>query len=195
MRKCTVTNCHNKLICKGFCHKHYWRFRRTGDPLKTPTNGRGRIKITLEQEQSIIKSYCNGTGKFAGEISRELGVNSQVVTNCLRRNGIKVTRRWCSLKGEKNHSWRGGRRKSGKYVSIYMPSHPQANNKYVLEHRLMMEEKLGRYLLPEEVVNHKDGNTLNNNIDNLELFQNNGEHIKYHIPKFNRNSRGVFIKK
>jgi hypothetical protein len=39
----------------------------------------------------------------------------------------------------------------------------------VLEHRKMMEEKLGRKLLPNEVVHHKDGNKLHNEYENLEL--------------------------
>ena len=45
------------------------------------------------------------------------------------------------------------------------------------EHRLVMEEKLGRLLLPSEVVHHKDGNKTNNHPDNLELFSSNGKHI------------------
>ena len=40
-----------------------------------------------------------------------------------------------------------------------------------------MEEHLGRYLNPEEVVHHIDGNPANNNIENLELFANNAEHL------------------
>lgn len=40
---------------------------------------------------------------------------------------------------------------------------------YVLEHRWVMEQELGRLLAPEESVHHKDGNKLNNSPENLEL--------------------------
>jgi hypothetical protein len=41
-----------------------------------------------------------------------------------------------------------------------------------------MESKLGRYLEPKEVVDHIDGNTLNNSPENLRLFQSNADHLK-----------------
>jgi hypothetical protein len=40
-----------------------------------------------------------------------------------------------------------------------------------------MERFLRRYLDPIEVVHHKNGNTLDNRLCNLELFDSNGEHL------------------
>jgi len=40
----------------------------------------------------------------------------------------------------------------------------------MLEHRYVIEQKLGRYLLPGENVHHIDGNKLNNAPENLELW-------------------------
>ena len=42
-----------------------------------------------------------------------------------------------------------------------------------------MEEHLGRKLRSDEIVHHKDGNKLNNSIDNLELLTR-AEHINLH---------------
>ena len=43
-----------------------------------------------------------------------------------------------------------------------------------------MEKKLGRKLKQKEVIHHKDGNTLNNNESNLELFSSQSEHARFH---------------
>jgi hypothetical protein len=41
-----------------------------------------------------------------------------------------------------------------------------------------MHQKLGRVLLPGEVVDHIDGNKTNNDPSNLQLFASNAEHLK-----------------
>lgn len=82
--------------------------------------------------------------------------------------------------GSKNPCWRGGRTvdKSG-YVLVHCPDHPHANsNGYVREHRLVMEQKLGRHLLPDEVVHHLDSNRGNNHPDNLSLYAANSDHLR-----------------
>ena len=64
------------------------------------------------------------------------------------------------------------------YFLIYAPDHPMADgNRRVREHRLVMEQTLGRYLLPQEVVDHIDGDTENNRPSNLRIFPNNGAHL------------------
>lgn len=47
------------------------------------------------------------------------------------------------------------------------------------EHRLIMEEKLGRKLSSDELVHHKNEDKADNEPDNLELT-NRSEHAKYH---------------
>ena len=55
--------------------------------------------------------------------------------------------------------------------------HPFADaNGYVLEHRLVMERKLGRYLKPEEAVHHINKILDDNREENLLLFPNASQH-------------------
>lgn len=85
-----------------------------------------------------------------------------------------------SFKKEKNPNWKGGRRISRGYVTILKPDYPFADKQgYVLEHRLIIEKHIGRYLTCGEVVHHINGNTADNRIKNLILFNGNGNHIRY----------------
>jgi hypothetical protein len=83
-------------------------------------------------------------------------------------------------KGEDAVNWKGGRTLDKKgYVLIYMPEHPNAVGKYVPEHRIVMEKKLGRLLKADEDVHHMNHQKGDNRPENLMLIPH-GEHSTMH---------------
>lgn len=67
------------------------------------------------------------------------------------------------------------------YKKVYMPDHPHAMaGGYVYEHRLIIEQQIGRYLDPGEQVHHRDENKHNNNPENLLLCPSQKEHSQEH---------------
>jgi len=99
--------------------------------------------------------------------------------------------------GSHNHQFAAGRRiHPNGYALVTAPDHPHGRvhagrstrAAIVAEHRLVMEQTLGRYLSPEEVVDHVDGLTLHNAPENLRLFPSNADHLRHtlagKVPKW-----------
>lgn len=94
-------------------------------------------------------------------------------------------------KGDKAGGWKGGRYSTvrDKYVYIYCPTHPFAKKGgkggggYVLEHRLVMEKILGRYLEKKEDVHHINGVKDDNRKENLMLVSHSYHYQEHTCPK------------
>ena len=80
--------------------------------------------------------------------------------------------------------------KGGYQYCVTDPPHPHGEKrkdrkkKYIYLHRAVMERELGRYLEPEEQVDHKDGDKSNNDPSNLVLVTR-GPHQKDHVGRGN----------
>lgn len=95
----------------------------------------------------------------------------------MREAAARRTPRW------KLPSWTGGRitDKNG-YIQIYRPDHPCAVSGYILEHRLIMAETLGRPLTDAEEVHHKNEIRNDNRPENLDVMTKS-EHSRLHRLK------------
>ena len=117
-------------------------------------------------------------GKFCSRACR----NKVHTEQCYGKNPKKA------LKMEKNPAWKGGvtyKRPKGNYTGVKYVRCPKEflgmarKDGYIMEHRLVMAQSMGRLLTRTEVVHHEDHNPSNNKIENLVLFATNGEHKRY----------------
>jgi hypothetical protein len=92
------------------------------------------------------------------------------------------------MRGENNPAWKGGVtyfRKHGNYKPIKYVRCPlefvamARKDGYVMEHRLIVAQELGRCLLRSEVVHHINHDPQDNRLGNLMLFSSNTAHKKY----------------
>lgn len=159
------------------------------------------VRLKLKSGKEIVLTpkheVCTGVNEFT--CAGKLKVGDIVLTNgkpvCKKCGSdkrviyyeyskFKGFCRSCAAKMTKkriaNHPDGKARDKDG-YVRIAgHQDHPRSNRAgQVLEHHLIMEEKIGRYLEEGEVVHHKNGIKDDNRIENLELMKK-GEHARLH---------------
>lgn|SRR3990167_5037597 len=131
------------------------------------------------------RAWNKGLKEIRPEVLRRQSEShkGQMPTNIAELNKIQ--------RGEKHPNWKGGRAltKLG-YLMVHCPSHPKAHKGKVYEHRLVMEKYLGRYLKEGETIHHINGIKTDNRIENLQLFNSQKEHAKYHQEIKNKNSKG-----
>lgn len=170
---------------------------------KTPTWGKrqsdlGRnikslAEMTRPQRKKLIEKLHYKDKRSVREIAKLLGLSYSCIRWHIAVLGIPMRPRLEALQiardqrmGGHSFNWKGGRKLwKNRYWYLYKPDHPNANSRgYLLEHRYVMSEKIGRALKDGEVVHHRDGDRSNNHPDNLQLMLSGGRY-KYHgVPVY-----------
>lgn len=120
----------------------------------------------------LIECGC-GCGELISKIGSQGRPRRFKRDHILRRFGLRIS-------GDNSSHWKGGITKCNGYIMVLSPNHPRADKRnYVYQHILVMENFLGRYLIGEEQVHHKNGDRTDNRIENLELT-NLREHSYHH---------------
>ncbi len=178
-------------------HVIYRRFKKLGIPGRVHT---ARIK-ELNDKEWLRRKYVDEKLSI-NDIAALIGCSSGAVGSSLVWSGVKLRNvkdalqnkyangRW----GKDASNYKGGRSKtSGGHITILSPEHPFATRAgYVMEHRLVMEEYLGRYLEEDWVIHHIDGDKTNNLLLNLMLLPDRAVHSRVH---FEANKEIAYLKK
>jgi hypothetical protein len=163
------------VLCKAGYHVGY--LPRTGS--KDPRCRERFMLMALLQKHWTMKNAAI-----------ELGIPTAVLRKWMRYHGISKGE-LLPYVGPRNHSWQGGRcvskqgNKKQTYVFLnsrengYLKFNPKWRNQWVTEHKLILENHVGRRLPRGFLAHHIDANSLNNDIGNLACLTT-GEHSRIH---------------
>jgi len=135
----------------------------------------------------LIKEYVVNK-KSMVDIAKEINSAESTVWHHAKKHNIPLRDGSLSrignrgLKGKYHPNFKGKIFHSG-YVYIYSPDHPNKDSQqYVAEHRLVVENTLGRYLEYFEIVHHINGIRTDNRPENLAVVNKNN-HERYTLLK------------
>lgn len=142
----------------------------------------GAVEQTNYHDKTWLQERYWGEGLSTRQVACLAGVHRATIGNWMKKHGIPRRSMGGARCGVGHGNWRGGRTMEGEgYIQIWIPDHPYANSRgYVMEHRLVMEEVLGRYLEPQERVHHINEIRHDNRKENLALFPSMVEHLALH---------------
>lgn len=145
-----------------------------------------------------IENGYNGKGGLTGKVvvieCIECGAEKTLPFSKIKNGGGRFCSNKCyhfNLAKRTKHlspKWQGGRVKMLGYWHI-----KQDDGSYKREHVIIMENKIGRRLEPNECIHHINGNGYDNREENLQLMTKS-EHHKLHYKYFQKNNKGQVIK-
>lgn len=151
---CSVDGCGRKKRAKGLCGAHY---RRVKEGLGLQPEKPVRIWVQ-------VKGFCRieGCGRKHNAGGYCAAHEARIRTHGDPKSDIPIK--------ERTGFWR-----SNGYIYVLVgDGHPvRAKGERAAQHRLVMEEHLGRALRDEETVHHRNGVRDDNRLENLELWASN----------------------
>lgn len=165
-------------VGKSFVRGHYSR---------TPAAKAGyearRLKVTPRNPSGLCQCGCGQPAPIATKNAAARGYRKGDALPFIRGHYVR------NYRAEQSPNWKGGRltNRAG-YVLVYAPQHPAAKaaKGYVLEHRLVMEQVLGRRLKRTEHVHHINGDPADNRPRNLIVLSKRDHHLLHQGESFRR---------
>jgi len=151
-------------------------------------------RLTDKEKGYIIEAYCTILKPMI-TIAKELGVTRQTIHKALKKAGIDTSKAGaahisvsCTVCGNETTKLRYTFRKAKHHFcseACYYVWLKHGNGNPLIIHRQssrIAREIVERHinLMPGQIVHHEDRNQWNNDIDNLKVFANQGDHIRYH---------------
>ena len=150
MRVCSVDDCDRKHKSKGYCEFHHRRMK-TGQSFSDPYRHMVRQECTSQNCDKMVMARYGGLCKKHRQYQREgKDINQKIAPRGI--NGYEIGQLIIYKSGYV-------------YQKIKKGKH-----RWIQQHRLIMEKKIGRKLLKTEEVHHKNGIKNDNRLRNLELW-------------------------
>lgn len=173
---CLIDGCEgDRFYSNGLCSAHYWRAKNRADLTKPIKRVKGKNELCAE---------CNSQAPAAGRKYCRKCINLRYKKPCIDCSKlIQARSQRCNAcwgktrRAESHHNWTGGRIiDANGYILLtdeeslsFLGPHRKSRG-YIHEHRKVMAEYLGRPLVENENVHHKNGNRQDNRLENLELW-------------------------
>lgn len=159
-QKCLIESCNRKPKGRGLCTPHYSWIKRSGRIEEFPT------QRVINKDKTCTHSTCSlkvKSGGFCSAHYEQFKRTHETWDIGTRPVGPK----------KMNPEDKLPQIDSSGYRRIHKPDYPHSyKDGFVLEHRYIMSEHLGRPLYDHEVVHYLNGDKTDNRIENLELWSN-----------------------